>query len=543
MLLLEAFHIRKQIGDRLLFQFDSLKVYSGDKIGVIGANGAGKTTLLDVLSGEMPADEGSCRRYGDIAYIRQFSQEKADAAGRLLREFELAGKTGRPALSGGEQERLRIADALSADNLLLLADEPTSNLDGEGVRLLTEKLAQTESFLLVSHDRSLLDTLCNRMIEIENGNVRFYDGNYSDYRRARQARTQRAQVEYAQYTQEKARLENALEERKRQARSVKKAPSRMGNSEARLYRRAAGEKQEKIHNAAKSIETRLEKLEVKEKPRKAETIRLDFSLTDPPMSPTIVESESLSFGYGENEIFRRAAFRIPRGSKTAIVGPNGAGKTTLLTLIGNRAGPVRCAPKARFGVFRQDLSNIRPERSVLENARRDSVQNENAVRAVLARLLFREDDVHKPAGVLSGGERIKLSLAMLIVSGCNVLLLDEPTNYLDLPSMEAVQQMLREYEGSVLLVSHDRVFVDAVADRLLILEDKAIRTFDGSLSAYEQGRKNPAPRNGNARMLLEMRLAQLAFQIGRDPADKAELEEAYRKTAAEIQALRQDSQS
>ncbi|MDR3644558.1 MAG: ATP-binding cassette domain-containing protein, partial [Clostridia bacterium] len=160
MVLLEAENIIKQLGDRLLFALPSLRIYTGDKIGLVGLNGAGKTTLLDILSGQTSPDGGSCRRYCEITYIRQFSDEAADADGRTLREFNLAGKAGREALSGGEQARVKLANAISQKNSLLLADEPTSNLDLEGVELLRKWLSGLESFVVVSHDRDLLDRIC-----------------------------------------------------------------------------------------------------------------------------------------------------------------------------------------------------------------------------------------------------------------------------------------------------------------------------------------------------------------------------------------------
>jgi len=317
-------------------------------------------------------------------------------------------------------------------------------------------------------------------------------GNYSFYKRQAELKRRQAWEDYEQYTGERDRLNASLNDMRSRSKAMLKTPKRMGNSEARLHKREGTERQEKVHNSQKALETRIEKLEVKEKPREAENVRIDFSLTDPPRNKIVIEANELDFSYGERAIFKDASFFVPGGSKTALIGPNGSGKTTLLNLIAGRQEGIRLAPKARIGYFYQGFENIDDDKTVLENTIYGSVQKELVVRLTLARLLIKRDDVLKPARVLSGGERIKLSFAMLFCSDCNVLLLDEPTNYLDMPSLEVLQTLLSEYEGTVLFVSHDRAFVETVATRLLIIENGPITAFEGTLSEYEehQSRKN-----------------------------------------------------
>jgi macrolide transport system ATP-binding/permease protein len=280
MLLIEAVNIKKYYGDRLVIGFDELKVYSGDKIGIVGQNGSGKTTLLNILAKDIKPDEGFVKQYCDLKYIRQFSEEKAEAAPRELKEFGLQNITAQDVFSGGEKTRIKIANAFSNENLLLLADEPTSNLDYKGIDLLKQKLSGVESFLLISHDRSLLDSLCNRILEIKDGKIKLYNGNYSLYSEQNKLEYQWAEQEYEKYIADKSSLEAAIVDRRDRSKSIRKAPKRMGNSEARLHRRSATEKQEKLNNAVNSLKTRLEKLEVKEKPRELPKIKIDFSLTN-----------------------------------------------------------------------------------------------------------------------------------------------------------------------------------------------------------------------------------------------------------------------
>src|SRR5690606_38531973 len=225
------------------------------------------------------------------------------AAMKLLGEFEIGGKLDRPALSGGEETRLEIAGAFSRDNVLLFADEPTSNLDYKGIELFRQKLEKVESFVMISHDRSLLDALCNRIWEVKDGGIRIFNGNYSFYREQCEAEKERAAAEYEKYVAEKTALEQAISNRKRRAGKVRRAPSRMGNSEARLHKRQASESQEKLHNAANNLLTRLDKLEVKEKPKEQPAIRLDFSLTDPPENKIVISADRLSFSYGNVPVF------------------------------------------------------------------------------------------------------------------------------------------------------------------------------------------------------------------------------------------------
>ena len=354
MLLLETGNIKKYYGDRLIIELNDFKIYTGDKFGVAGLNGSGKTTLLDILSGRLEPDEGFIRRYCDIGYIRQFQEQGVEAdvtdacqkvqseieeeyrltgefgpSKKLLKEFELAQKLERDVLSGGENTRLKIANAFSRDNVLLFADEPTSNLDFKGIELLKQKLESLKSFMLISHDRSLLDGLCNKILEVKDGKIRIFNGNFSFYSQQCKKEHERAALEYEKYIDAKAGLEAAIIGRQHRAKTIKKAPSRMGNSEARLYKRRSNEMEEKINNAANSLMTRLDKLEVKDKPRELPGIKLDFSLTSPPENKVVISGEKLSFSYNNVNVFRDTGFKVYNGAKTVLWGENGTGKTAI----------------------------------------------------------------------------------------------------------------------------------------------------------------------------------------------------------------------
>lgn len=538
MLVLEAGNIKKYYGGKLILEFDELKVFTGERIGIVGQNGTGKTTLLNLLSNEIEPDEGFVRQYCDVAYIRQFSDDGVCADSKILKEFNLLQLTQQKALSGGEKTRIKIVNAFSCDNLLLFADEPTANLDYKGVELLKQKLSKVDTFLLVSHDRDLLDNLCNKIIEIKDGKLKTYNGNYSFYKEKLQADMDRMQSEYLKYQDEKTRLEMAYTYRKRLASDIKKKPRDKGSQYLDFPgARSKGSQEKNMQRAANAILTRLEKLETKEKPKELPKIKLDFSLTYPPENKIIISAEKLSFSYENRRIFNNAGFRIYNGTKTAIWGENGAGKTTLLNLISSKPSEsIYIVPKARIGYLYQGFENLEYDKSVLENVMKDSVQTQTVARTILARLLITENDVYKNIGVLSGGERIKVSFAKLLVSNTNVLLLDEPTNYLDMMSIEALESVLREYEGTVLFVSHDSAFINSMANRMLIIENQSIKEFDGNLQKYRSccQKTQATVKTKTEKTVLQMRIAEIVAKLSRPNADKEALEAEYQSLIAQV---------
>lgn len=536
-ILLSASHIVQYFGERKILEFEKLHVSEGDRIGIVGANGAGKTTLLNVLSGELIPDEGTVIRKVPVSYFRQFRKQVERADPQKCRELGLSGKLSREHLSGGEMTRLGLA-AMKRDSLLTFADEPTANLDAEGVELCCRMLEQCPTLLLISHDRAVLDRLCTRIIEVRDGQLHFYTGNFTAYRKQREEAFRRQEFEYQQYRCEKARLKQAARQRNQASQSVRKAPSRMGNSEARLHKRAAGEKMKKLDSARKTLLSRLEQLEVKEKPQENPTVRIDFSLTDPPANREIVTGSHITFRYGDVPIFENASFSLPKGSKTALIGPNGAGKTTLMELIVSGAPGIRLVPKAKIGYFRQSLDALDPDKTVLENVMENSVQSEGTMRGILARLLIRREDIFKKAGVLSGGERVKLAFARLFGSPANLLLLDEPTNFLDMPAIEALQKMVQDYEGTVLFVSHDRAFSDGCATRILRIESRKLLAFEGNLTAWEKKQIETKSEKKIDKALLELRLAEVISRLSLPGCEnREELEKEFARLIAQKRAL------
>lgn len=568
MLLVKAENIKKYFGDRLILDIDEFAIYSGDKIGVVGANGAGKTTLLKLLLGELEAEEGYINTYGSFSYVPQFSdyeeQEYLEQEGdhqKLLKELNVNDKLYQDKISGGEETRLKLAGAFGKQGHIVLLDEPTANLDMEGIRLLQQKLKRMETLLIISHDRALLDEICTKIVEVAHGKITQYPGNFSEYERLKEAEKERYKKEYEAYLSEKKRLEEVYVEKRKLAENAAKIPKGMSPREAHMRDflcvtgRNHDGKQKNLHRAADAVKKRIDHMEVKERPKEEPRISLNFKLTNPPENKIIMEASELNFAYGDHAIFQNASFRIPNHKKIAIVGPNGVGKTTLLNIIrasfqeGEFRDTIRIVPKAVPGFLYQKMENLQKSETVLENAMKDSVQTESVVRSILAGFLFTSNDLGKKVEVLSGGERMKLALAKLLVSNANVLVLDEPTNYLDMPSIMTLQKRIKEYEGTILFVSHDRHFINETADYLLMIEDQKTKLIQGNLKAYEEAAtaKNKEAKKSaenslsihSERMRLELRITQLLAEMGlkKNETKKEILEAEYLDVLSRLSSL------
>ncbi len=483
--LIDANNIKVSYGEQEVLNFETFKLYEGDKVGLVGANGAGKTTLLKVLSGEIKQYDGTVKLKCEPFYFKQADEtwDTYDLDGGEIKRLGIKDKIWNDVVSGGENTRIRLAMMFSVDRAVAFLDEPTANLDMKGRELLAERMKRMDSFLVVSHDRAFLNEVCTKIVEVEDGKLNEYPGNYDDYEALKQAELDRKWYEYEEYTKEKKRLTKVASEKRATARNMTKKPQGMSYSEFKMRNfighHTPGDRALQMDKSANNVLKRIEHLEAKEKPKELPKIRPDFRLTNPPENPIVIRGEHVNKAYDDgNIIFEDASFMIYNNSKVAILGDNGAGKTTLLNMIMDRES-VSVVPKAHIGYLSQNVSEIDLNRTVLENAMRVSIQKEDITRSVLARLLLSNRDINKLASELSGGERMKLALAMLLVSDVNMLVLDEPTNYMDIPSIEAIELLLQEYEGTLLFVSHDMEFVKNIATDKLLVKDGKIRSLRG----------------------------------------------------------------
>ncbi|NLM04465.1 MAG: ABC-F type ribosomal protection protein [Clostridiales bacterium] len=485
MLLIEANNIKKYFGDRLVLDIDDLKIYSEDRIGIVGRNGVGKTTLINILTNRLAPDEGFVKLYGSYSYISQLEEpDNKSISGELASKFGIE-PIWNDYMSGGEKTRFKLANALDDNSMMLFADEPTSNVDMEGIQLIEEMFEEYKGTLIViSHDRNFLDKLCNKILELEDGKIKIYNGNYTDYKNQKLLERERAEFEYEEYIKEKKRLEGVIIDTKQKVKSIKKVPRRMGNSEARLHKMGSQNARANLERAVKNVKKRIEHLEVKERPKVDPRIKLDVQHSTELHSKIIIEGKNINKSFDDKIIFKNAEFNIYNGSKIAFIGPNGCGKSTLIKMILDNNHTIKIAKGAKIGYFSQDMSILDNNLSILDNVMESSIYPESFARLLLARLLFRGEEVYKNVNVLSGGELVKVSFAKIVLQDINLLILDEPTNYMDIDALEVIEETLKDYDRTLLFVSHDRRFVDSIADHIMTIENHKIKIFNGSYKEY-----------------------------------------------------------
>jgi len=560
MMTLQVRNLRKEFANRTVLDGVSFDLAQGERVGLVGRNGCGKSTLLRILAGELAPDEGTLHWIHPGIARAYLSQEDRWDPDRPLGEQlgpvdpALLGRCGidrallrRPAgaLSGGQKTRAALAKVLAGSPELLLLDEPTNHLDTEGLDWLQDVLRRYRgTVLVVSHDRYFLDQVVTRILELENGRIREYPGNYTAYARQKQAERERAEAEYREYVRKKKQLEAAI---RREREWANRAHNARPDPTASPFQKGFDRNSARDHmRVAKAREKRLERIKV-EKPREQERVHLSLrGGTD--VARNLVLAEGLGFTYdGRRWLFRNASFYVQRGDRVAVLGPNGSGKTTLVRLLTGELKPAEgrlyVAP-VRVGYLAQELETLDPRNTVLEEASGGNpAADQPHIRTLLACLLFRRDEVYKPVEVLSGGERVRLAVAKLLLADPDLLVLDEPTNGLDLASRERVEEALADYPGTLILVSHDRYLVQRLADCILHVADGRLEFFRGNYAEFTRrvGSWTETARSAAEEiLLLETRLAQLSAALAAPQEGEAEaLQEEFIRLSRTLRALKQ----
>ncbi|MBS4194135.1 Vga family ABC-F type ribosomal protection protein [Lederbergia citri] len=516
MMLLEVNDLKLYIKDRLLIAIDHLMIQNRDCIGLVGRNGSGKTTLLELFAKKQFPDEGNVNSYGEYVLLPQLKHTNTTK-------------------SGGEVTQEYINRALAKRPEILLADEPTTNLDTFHIEKLENQLKRFQgAIVIVSHDRAFLDSLCTKIWEIDDGKINEYKGNYSDYISLKELERKQQENAYEQYERKKKQLEEALILKEQKAARATKTPKKVSPSESRITgaKPYFANKQKKLRKAAKAIETRLDKLEKVEKIKELPPVKMKLPNEESFKGRTVLRFDDVSGSFPNRILWEKTSFNIKGGDKLAIIGKNGSGKTTLIKKIMNKEDGISISPSMQVGYFSQNLDVLNTEESILKNVQSTSTQDESFIRTVLARLRFFRDDVYKKVNVLSGGERVKVAFAKLFVSDINTLILDEPTNFLDIESVEALESLLQEYEGTVILVSHDRRFIQSIANRILLIENEEIHVFDGTYEQFQQ--YSPAEIRNTKEdelLLLETKISDIISRLSIEPSD--ELEQEFQALIAE----------
>ena len=517
--------LSKSFGTLELFGNVSFRVAKGERAGLVGANGAGKTTLMRCILGEEEADGGTIRidAADSVGYVEQqaalgtgtlhdefrdaFSdifrlgekkkalekeigrggadEERLAEYGRIVERFEhlegydvesrirrvafglgftdddLAGSVAH--LSGGQKTRVCLAKALLREPDFLFLDEPTNHLDIRMIEWLEEFLrGYRGGVLLISHDRFFLDRVATKIIGLENKTATVYAGNYSYYQKVRDER--------------RAALESAYE----------KQQEKIRETEEYIRRYKAGIKAKQARGRQSQLD-RMERIVLP--PEKA---RFNYFAFHPPgeCAERVVEIEDAAAAFGEHTIFSHLSMLVRRGDGVAVVGANGEGKTTLLRMIVGELEPtkgsVKLGSRVKVGYFSQQHEGLHKERTVLEEILYEFGTDEETARGYLGAFLFRGDEVERVIGELSGGEQSRLAFLKLMLTGANFLVLDEPTNHLDIPAKEAVEEALMAFPGTFLVVSHDRYFLDKVANVTMELEHGKLTRYDGNYLYYKE---------------------------------------------------------
>jgi len=387
-------------------------------------------------------------------------------------------------LSGGQKTRLALAGVLLSSPQLLLLDEPTNHLDLDMLEWLEEWLTNSPAnsaaaALIVSHDRAFLDNTVRGILELDplTHTLRSYAGNYGDYLEQKLAERQRHWQEYSDQREEIARLRRAAARMRGEAQFKRGGKADTGDKFAKGF--FANRGKETVRKA-KNIERRIERLlteERVEKPRQSWQMKLEFGDT-PSSGKDVLALENLSVGYETNALLSGLNLQVRHGARLALVGPNGTGKTTLLRTIAGilppLAGRVRLGANVRIGYMQQEQGDLDPHLDAFTTIRTLAPFSETDARAFLHQFLFGGDDVFVPVGSLSFGERARLSLACLVAQGRNLLLLDEPINHLDIPSRARFEQALAGFEGTILIVVHDRYFIEGFANEIWEIRDRGI---------------------------------------------------------------------
>ncbi|MEL3961211.1 ABC-F type ribosomal protection protein [Lysinibacillus endophyticus] len=476
----ELEHVEMTYFDKEILKIDRLAVHQFDRIGIVGKNGAGKSTLLKLLAGKELPTIGKVHRYNEFAYFAQL-----EAPSETDIDPSLVGKLKLPkdprALSGGEQTRKKLAQLFTHYYEALLIDEPTTHLDQEGIAFLVDQLRYYYGALvLISHDRELLNELVTTIWEIEDGEVKVYSGNYSEYMTQKQVQREQQQQAHEQYIKEKSRLEKAVEEKMKKAQKVAQA-GKMSKREAKakpnksFMTKSKGTSQKTMQKAAKAIESRMGKLQevqavVEERPiifHPSKTLELHNKF------PIMADRFTLQI---ENKLLLdQVSFQFPLGKKIAITGNNGSGKSTLLTHIADKDPNLIISPKAVIGYFKQMSYQFTTDETVLQFVKNRSQYDEGFLRTVLHSMQFVGTDLQKSVKSLSGGEAIRLQLCHLFLGEYNILLLDEPTNFLDIYAIEALEKFIHAYKGTIIFVSHDQMFTKHVANHIYLIEQQRLK--------------------------------------------------------------------
>lgn len=556
-----------------LFENVSLTIKENERVALIGENGVGKTTFLKGILGELPLIEGKVS-FGipqkEIGFMMQDSEEdvflttrewveshhqelsdlkqKLQAAeaqlhnvrhdetaislySQLLQKYidldgyqweasvdktlkqlgilETSWEIPFSSLSGGQKTRVKLAKVMMNSPKLLILDEPTNHLDTETVEWLQDWLNRYKgSVLFISHERNFIDQVAQVTYELTSKGTKKYEGGYQAYKVQKDHEIKTLRTLYEKQERERKKLQETIQMYKNWYHQANAAASvRNPYAQKQLSKQAA-----KIKAKENALE-RLEKERI-EQHKESAVVQANFD-AHAFSGKRMVDVSNVNFSYGEQLILQEVHVQISRGDRLAVLGKNGSGKTTLLKLLANELEPVSGAiahnPQLRIGYFFQELDQLHPERTILEELLALENMSQSEARTILACFLFRKEEVYKKVAQLSMGEKCRVAFAKLYFSGANLLILDEPTNYLDIATRERMEEMLTSYEGAVVIVAHDPYLLRKIANKVVLIENGRVTNYPGTYAEWEQ-HEHTSPQAQlikNELQMLELKLVEL----------------------------------
>ncbi len=535
-------NVHKSFGRQTLYEGADLQINEGDRFVLVGPNGAGKSTLFKMLLGRESADSGelSIRRGAVVGYLPQENPPASDAT--VLEEAlkEIPDPDGRTtaeakailmglgfkvpefekkvsALSGGWAMRAALARLLVQEPNLLLLDEPTNHLDIDSLFWLQQYLSSYPgAVFLISHDRAFINAVCRAIVSVQDGTLKVYRGDYEFFLREKRAERERLEAAWKRQQDEIAKMQEFIDRNRARASTA---------------------------NRAQSMIKRLEKLERIALPAEAKSVKIRF----PQPSRTgvrVLSLKNIFKSYGETKVYQGLDFELERGWKMAFVGHNGAGKSTLLKILAGvilvDAGERIVGNEVKVGYFSQHRQGqLDPEKTVLQEASSVGRLNPDLLtRTVLGTFLFPGDSVHKKTAVLSGGEKSRLSLAKLLLDPPNVLLMDEPTTHLDMASVDALIEALRDFEGTICCISHDLYFLNALADHVVHVDHGKITVYPGNYEYFKRRQSQWREENPEAAPVPDgADISPAARDAKPSPGEKKRQEKRAARLKAELETL------
>ena len=519
--------ISKEYGDKVILKNINLDLKLGEKVGIVGENGADKTTLVNIITGNSVATSGEVIWYKEgikVGYMKQATDYTNLQS----------------SLSGGERTKALLKSIIYGDFNLLILDEPTNHLDYEGVSWLIKKVNEFKgTIIIISHDRYFLDKTVNKVIEIEDKEVKIYNGNYTAYRDKKKKNFQAQMHAYIEQEKVKEKINNQIAELKKWSNKAhkeagKKAIETGNKVGGKQFNRA---KAKKMDAQVKSKIKRLQKLQVEgvDKPKEEGYIVFN-GISSGKIGSVVLEAKDISKAYDNKMLFNKSSFYIKQGEKVGVYGPNGCGKTTLIkAILGQEEieGEINISSSRKIGYISQDILDINEEISIIEAFKINSRKDLGKLRSDLALIGFDAESLNKKIKYLSLGERMKIKLLLLIRESYEVLILDEPTNHIDLHVREQLESVLDRYNGTIILVTHDRYMMEKICDKLLVFENKEIKRYEYNFSEYLEKiseKKEKKINRAEENLIIDNRITCIISELSitnKDSVRYKELEKQY----------------